>query len=110
MQGGDTTGTGKGGESIYGGCFNDEFSESLRHDRRGIVSMANKGPNTNLSQFFITFDKQPHLDHMNTVFGRVIHGADTLTTIEMMEVDKKFRPVEAVVIESIKIHANPLAE
>lgn len=67
IQGGDTTGTGKSGESIYGKCFEDEIVETLTHNRRGVVSMANKGPNTNLSQFFITFDKQVHLNNMNTV-------------------------------------------
>ena len=54
LQGGDPTGTGKGGESIYGKYFNDEFAKELSHDKRGIVSMANSGPNTNESQFFIT--------------------------------------------------------
>ena len=55
IQGGDPTGTGKGGESIWGGTFNDECNGELRHDRRGVVSMANKGPNTNRAQFFITY-------------------------------------------------------
>jgi peptidyl-prolyl cis-trans isomerase-like 3 len=109
-QGGDTSGTGKGGESIYGQFFDDEIVEDLRHDARGVVAMANKGPNTNGSQFFITFDKQSHLDNVNTVFGRVIYGSAVLDAIEEVATDKKHRPLEPIVIESVTIHANPLAE
>jgi peptidyl-prolyl cis-trans isomerase-like 3 len=69
-QTGDPTGTGKGGQSIWGTEFEDEIVSSLKHSKRGIVSMANKGPNTNRSQFFITYDKQSHLDGKHTVFGK----------------------------------------
>uniref|UniRef100_A0A8D0EHX8 Peptidyl-prolyl cis-trans isomerase n=1 Tax=Strix occidentalis caurina TaxID=311401 RepID=A0A8D0EHX8_STROC len=62
--------TGKGGNSIWGKKFEDEFSEYLKHSVRGVVSMANNGPNTNGSQFFITYGKQPHLDMKYTVFGK----------------------------------------
>ncbi|CCX33043.1 cyclophilin-like domain-containing protein [Pyronema domesticum] len=103
--------TGKGGKSIWGGFFEDEISPALRHNARGIVSMANKGENTNASQFFVTYAAQKHLDGRNTVFGKVIDGADTtLTKIEEVEVDKKNRPKTPVKIQKVTIHANPLAD
>ena len=70
VQTGDPTGTGKGGESIYGHKFEDEICDDLRHTGRGIVSMANSGPNTNGSQFFITYAKASHLDFKYTIFGK----------------------------------------
>mmetsp|Transcript_3513 Transcript_3513/g.10225 ORF Transcript_3513/g.10225 Transcript_3513/m.10225 type:complete len:180 (-) Transcript_3513:167-706(-) len=111
-QGGDPTGTGKGGESIWGGTFDDEFTGDLRHDRRGIVSMANKGPNTNRAQFFITYGKQPHLNNKNTVIGRVIDGFEALDAMERVPTtgEKKYRPLSEITIRSVTIHANPLAD
>nr|XP_037268851.1 peptidyl-prolyl cis-trans isomerase-like 3 isoform X5 [Rhipicephalus microplus] len=70
VQTGDPTGTGKGGESIWGENFANEIQDGLKHSVRGVVSMANNGPNTNASQFFITYAKQPHLDQKYTVFGK----------------------------------------
>ncbi len=70
VQTGDPTGTGKGGNSIYGHKFEDEINPELRHSCRGVVSMANSGPNTNASQFFITYAKQSHLDLKYTVFAK----------------------------------------
>jgi peptidyl-prolyl cis-trans isomerase-like 1 len=74
IQGGDPTGTGKGGESIYGGKFEDEITPQLRHTGAGILSMANSGPNTNGSQFFITLAPTPWLDGKHAIFGRVASG------------------------------------
>ena len=71
VQGGDPTGKGKGGESIYGSVFEDEIKPALRFNARGIVGMANRGPGTNGSQFFITYTAAAHLDGKNTVFGKV---------------------------------------
>lgn len=74
--------------------------------------MANKGPGTNGSQFFICFDKAPHLDGKNTVFGHVLgaEGMETLRKMEEVEVDKKHRPKSDIKIERVTIHANPLAD
>eukprot|EP00871_Galdieria_phlegrea_P000986 jgi/Galph1/1889/GphlegSOOS_G557.1 len=110
VQGGDPTGTGKGGTSIWQEPFANEVVETLRFNRPGMVAMANKGPCTNQSQFFITFDKAPHLDKSYTIFGCVIYGWDTLKKIEKIPVDEKNRPKEAIIIQDITIHANPIAD
>ncbi|EUR70102.1 hypothetical protein PFBG_03331 [Plasmodium falciparum 7G8] len=111
IQGGDPTNTGKGGQSIYGKYFEDEFDSTLKHDKRGIVSMANKGkPNTNGSQFFITYSRQPHLNGIYPVFGKVIDGMDVLSVLENEPVGEKSRPIKDIIIETITIHANPIAE
>ncbi|XP_014554655.1 hypothetical protein COCVIDRAFT_28359 [Bipolaris victoriae FI3] len=89
--------------------FEDEIRPALRHNARGILSMANKGPNSNGSQFFITFAPAPHLDGKNTVFGKVLEGWEVLDDIEQVQVDKKSRPQERIEIKNVTIHANPLA-
>lgn len=107
-----TTDNPKGGRSIFpSGTFEDEIRPALKHSQRGMLSMANKGPGTNGSQFFFTLDRAPHLDGLNTVFGKVIgdEGFATLSKMEGVEVDKKNRPKEPIKIERITVHANPLA-
>eukprot|EP00732_Lithocolla_globosa_P007843 Lithocolla_globosa_v1_NODE_10458_length_595_cov_27021.195933.p1 type:complete len:111 gc:universal NODE_10458_length_595_cov_27021.195933:217-549(+) len=109
VQMGDPTNTGKGGDSIWARPFADEFRPTLKHHGRGIVSMANKGPDTNLSQFFITYARQPHLDNVYTIFGKVIAGNDTLDAMERTPCDEKHRPRVAITIKSVTIHAKGLA-
>jgi peptidyl-prolyl cis-trans isomerase-like 3 len=110
QSGSPASGSTKESNSIYGEMFEDEIKVSLRHHTRGILSMANKGPGTNGSQFYITYAPAPHLDGKNTVFGRVLEGWETLDAIEAIPVDKKSRPQQPVKIESVQIHANPLAD
>ena len=130
IQGGDPTGTGMGGESIWGPKFEDEFSKEL-FNLYGALSMANAGPNTNGSQFFIVTAKHvpaqmltqlkemgwpekiveayakeggtPWLDHRHTVFGRVVEGMDVVLKIESVERNGQDRPLEDVVIESTTV-------
>lgn len=129
IQGGDPTGTGAGGESIYGQAFEDEFSEEL-FNFKGALSMANAGPNTNGSQFFIVTNENvpadmvgqmkaagypdeviaryqeggtPWLDFHHTVFGQVIEGMDVAQKISQVKRDFRDRPEEDVVIEDVEI-------
>ncbi|XP_077995435.1 RING-type E3 ubiquitin-protein ligase PPIL2-like [Glandiceps talaboti] len=110
IQGGDPEGTGKGGDSAWGKPFKDEFKPNLTHSGRGVLSMANSGTNTNKSQFFITFRSCRHLDNKHTVFGKVVGGLDTLTSMEAVETDKKDKPKEDIKIESISVFVNPFDE
>jgi peptidyl-prolyl cis-trans isomerase-like protein 2 len=110
IQGGDPTGTGKGGASIWGKNFNDEFDGPLVHDARGIMSMANKGKNTNSSQFFITYKATKHLDRKHTIFGRVVGGMDVLTKLENVPVDDGSRPLNDIVMENVVVFVDPFEE
>ena len=98
-----------GGLSIWGKPFKDEFSPNLKHDRRGIVSMANSGPDSNLSQFFITYKKLAHLDKSYTIIGRVIDGFPTLDALEKVPVEGE-TPITPIKIRNVTIHANPIAD
>lgn len=112
IQGGDPTGTGKGGKSIYStpnGKFPDEIVGSLKHDKRGILSMANSGPNTNGSQFFMTYKAQKHLDGLYTIFGHVIDGLEVLDRMERAAVGPNDRPIQEIQLKNCTIHANPFA-
>ncbi|XP_014484161.1 PREDICTED: peptidyl-prolyl cis-trans isomerase-like 1 [Dinoponera quadriceps] len=98
IQGGDPTGTGKGGMSIYGECFDDEIHDDLKHTGAGVISMANTGPDTNGSQFFITLAPTQWLDGKHTIFGRVYSGMAIVKRIGLVETDKNDRPVDDVKI------------
>jgi len=98
IQTGDPTGTGRGGTSIYGDKFADEITKSLKHTGAGILSMANSGPNTNGSQFFVTLAPTPWLDGKHTIFGRISSGIQVVDRIGRVETDANDRPRETVKI------------
>jgi cyclophilin family peptidyl-prolyl cis-trans isomerase len=104
IQGGDPTGTGRGGESIWGKPFEDEIVESLTFDKPGYLAMANAGPNTNGSQFFITVIPTTWLNGNHTIFGEVIGGMDVVYEISKVSTIKPGdKPVKDVVMESVTI-------
>lgn len=110
IQGGDPTGTGTGGSSIWNKKFEDEFRPNLSHTGRGILSMANSGPNTNSSQFFITYRSCRHLDGKHTIFGKLVGGMDTLNEMEKIEVDNKDRPITDIIIQKVQVFVDPFQE
>ncbi|PKS10300.1 hypothetical protein jhhlp_002051 [Lomentospora prolificans] len=110
IQGGDPTGTGRGGTSIWEKNFDDEFDGPYTHSARGTLSMANKGKNTNSSQFFITYKPTPHLDRKHTVFGRVVGGMDVLSKMEDVPTDGSNRPLNKIVMKSVVVYLDPFAE
>lgn len=93
IQGGDPTGTGTGGESIWGKDFKDEFSKSVNFDEPYLLAMANRGPDTNGSQFFITTVETPWLNQKHTIFGKVIKGEDVVKKLEGVETTMQDKPV-----------------
>jgi peptidylprolyl isomerase len=93
LQGGDPTGTGRGGESIWGRPFEDEVHSNVKFDRPGLLAMANSGPGTNGSQFFITTISTPWLNMKHTIFGEVVKGYDVVQKIEKIETGPGDRPV-----------------
>ena len=106
IQGGDPTGTGAGGESIWGKPFEDEFAPNAVFDKAGILAMANRGPNTNGSQFFITTVVTYHLNGRHTIFGYIKEGFDIVKKIESVETNGRYegnKPLEDVKIISVKI-------
>ncbi|KAK0733723.1 peptidyl-prolyl cis-trans isomerase ppi1 [Lasiosphaeria miniovina] len=103
IQGGDPTGTGRGGSSIYGEKFEDEISNELKHTGAGILSMANAGPNTNGSQFFITLDPTPWLDGKHTIFGRVKRGMKVVHRMGLVPTDEEDHPSETVKIIKARV-------
>lgn len=134
VQGGDPTGTGHGGKSIWERKFEDEFHSSLKHDARGVLSMANSGPNTNGSQLcaffpahalspahtltfcptavfsFVTFKPTKHLDGKHSVFGKLVGGMDVLNKIEQITTDSNDKPVSEIRILHTVVHVNPFSE
>jgi peptidyl-prolyl cis-trans isomerase-like 1 len=110
IQGGDPTGTGRGGESVFGGKFEDELHTELKHTGAGILSMANSGPNTNGSQFFLTLAPTPWLDGKHTIFGRVYSGMKTIKSIGSAPTSTSDKPLTELKIYKAYLNLNNLLE
>ncbi|KAI9017599.1 cyclophilin-like domain-containing protein [Gaertneriomyces semiglobifer] len=107
IQGGDPTGTGRGGESVWKKPFADEFTPKLQHKARGMLSMANKGPATNTSQFFLTLAPCPHLNEKHTIFGKIVGGLETLATMEAVPTNSIDKPLKPIRMADISILMDP---
>lgn len=103
IQGGDPSATGRGGESIWKATFADEFAPTVKFDRKGLLAMANRGPNTNGSQFFITTTATPWLNQKHTIFGEVVSGYDVIEKIESSPTSAGDRPAIAQKIIRITV-------
>ena len=117
IQGGDPEGTGMGGDSYFGGKFADEFTDKVKHTGRGILSMANSGPDANRSQLynlykdsFITFGDCNHLDNKHTIFGKLVGGMNTLDVIESVPTEKDDKPITAIEILDSQVFVNPFRD
>jgi len=106
IQGGDPQGSGAGGESIWGKPFQDEVAADVAFDKPGLLAMANRGPNTNGSQFFITTAKTPWLNMRHTIFGEIVKGYDVVEKISEVETDSRDRPLESQKITKAYILGN----
>ena len=100
IQGGDPTGTGMGGPGYK---IDDEFGEGLQHDDEGVLSMANAGPNTGGSQFFITLAPTPWLNGHHAIFGKVVEGMDIVRLIGVVPTDFRDRPKDPVIMETVEV-------
>ena len=103
LQGGDPTGTGSGGESLWGSNFEDEVTADVQFDHKGLLAMANAGPGTNGSQFFITTAPTPWLNMHHTIFGEVVSGYETVEKIENTATGPGDRPLEDQVITKASV-------
>ncbi|KDQ63517.1 hypothetical protein JAAARDRAFT_695453 [Jaapia argillacea MUCL 33604] len=113
IQTGDPTGTGAGGESYWGTPFRDEFElkGAAKHDGRGVIAMANKGPSTNGAQWYVTFRATPHLDRKHTVFGKLVGGEDLLDTLEKLPTKEGTdRPAKPIRITQVIIYQDPFED